>query len=163
MQRSSFGSLTMACQHFAIFSGHSLACGAWSPHCVPLLLGFAQAATVMSMVDFKGPSPSSHFSLTPVCSCSTTMLVWLAGARLRAGRIAGPHVCADAAWMASVHHASLSSSLGCPSAEPVVTVALARSPAGCSSLRRHTSLLDDVQSRWFSCSMGWPCCRSTLC
>ena len=66
LQRSSFGSLTMVHQHFAIFSQQNLA----SLWCLeleissPLLLRFAQEATVISMVDLKDPySLQSHSRL----------------------------------------------------------------------------------------------------
>ena len=40
-----------------------------------------------------------------------SVLVWLAGARLHAGRIAGPHAFDDAAWIAAVvHHPVLAAS-----------------------------------------------------
>ena len=54
------------------------------------------------------------------------------------------------------------SPLGFLSDEPVATVALAGSPAGSYGLLGHTSLRDDVQSR-FSWLMGWACCRFTPC
>ena len=51
------------------------------------------------------PTGALRASLQIALALRLCVLVWLAGARLHAGRIAGPHVCDDAAWIAAtVHH-----------------------------------------------------------